>query len=380
MGQALAVHQLPPAGIHIERRPANGILDDIVGRLEFLGVGEALEMQVARESGQTRVRLSASFAEWLMPGASTLELAKKLSLDPEHNPRDLEAEILLAMLGAPAPFRFTSVEELGAALRIRARTVTAAGKTLLDFKTNDAERPREYWTYHEGRGFLLRPDRDLIEALEQATQPSPSGHRYSFSCWRATEYVFMLAVALELRAAHPELLVALTKQARLRALRGGDFDRAFLMCHGSTNRPLPREFFVPGDRIWFRNPDRESSAIPGYEGSYTFYLGAGRFADFWKPSHAELLTTKCLTMFYWRLAIYRDGGGVAHIDEVRVAGLVARTLANPAEVGRILRVMLRIQDAPERFGGGCLDPTRDHVRQTCRGSSDLTFPDAGAGE
>jgi Protein-glutamine gamma-glutamyltransferase len=377
MGHALTIPSVPRAGIYVQGRTANEALREVVGRLAFLGFDGDLEVKVARDSGELNARLSARLADWLTPQGNTLDLAKKLGLDSEHSVRDLAAETLLAMLCSPAPFCFATPGELGAALRIRANTVAAACKTLLDFKTHEAERPSEFWAYDEERGFLLAPDRQLIEALERATQPSDSGRRYSFSCWRATEYVVLLAIARELRATHPELLAALTRQARVRALHGADFDRAYLKCHGSTQAPVAAEYFVPGDRVWFRNPDRESSAIVGYEGSYTFYLGGGRFADFWQPNHTDVLTTKCLTMFYWRAAVCRDQSGVARIDEARVTELVGRALTSPPETARILRIMLEIQEPPERFGGGCLDPTRDHARQVCRGSAELTLPDVG---
>src|SRR3546814_5001957 len=53
------------------------------------------------------------------------------------------------------------------------------------------------------RGFTIEPGVSLIEALQKATQPDASGKLYSFSCYRATEYVTLLGIARELHAAHP---------------------------------------------------------------------------------------------------------------------------------------------------------------------------------
>lgn len=56
----------------------------------------------------------------------------------------------------------------------------------------------------------------------------------------------------------------------------------------STSRlpPLQRT----NDRLRFRNPDAHSSDASGYEGSWGFYLGGGRFSNFWKRDHSFTLT------------------------------------------------------------------------------------------
>jgi hypothetical protein len=38
--------------------------------------------------------------------------------------------------------------------------------------------------------------------------------------------------------------------------------------HGTVESPLPARWFVPGDRVWFRNPDERSADAEGFEGSW----------------------------------------------------------------------------------------------------------------
>jgi len=126
------------------------------------------------------------------------QLCQKLNLDTLRKTDDMEREILLSMLLSPVPFKFPSHAELASAVRIRKNVVLAARKTALDFHTTEAERPLEYWTYHTDTGFTLIPGKSLITALQKATQPDESAKLYSFSCYRATEYVILLGIAQEL--------------------------------------------------------------------------------------------------------------------------------------------------------------------------------------
>ena len=123
---------------------------------------------------------------------------------------DLEREIALALLLSPVAFDFPGYDELAAAVRIRHNIVRAARKTTLAFHTSEAERPDDCWRYLDGKGFVIKPGCDLIGALIKATQPEVSGKLYSFSCYRATEYV--LAIAQELERSNPELLARLQQQ------------------------------------------------------------------------------------------------------------------------------------------------------------------------
>lgn len=58
----------------------------------------------------------------------------------------------------------------------------------------------------------MKPGCALIDALIKATQPEVSGTLYFLSCYRATEYVILLAMAHELERSNPDLLTRLQQQ------------------------------------------------------------------------------------------------------------------------------------------------------------------------
>ncbi|MHB1591656.1 MAG: hypothetical protein ACYCTW_09015, partial [Sulfuricella sp.] len=93
--------------------------------------------------------------------------------------------------------------------------------------------------------------------------------------------------------------------------------------------PLPPKYYVPGDRLWFRNPDGTSSDITGYEGSWVFYLGGGLFTNFWKHNQPYTLTSKCLEIYHWRNGAYRDADGELRMNESTVDALVKVSLRDP---------------------------------------------------
>lgn len=313
--------------------------------------------------------------EW-SPDRDTTRLCEKLHLDTQHNPADLEREILLAMLQCPIPFEFPSYEELVSAVRIRKYIVEAARKTALTFATSEAERPLDYWSYSEDFGFVVLPGKSLIEALEMATQPDKSGIVYSFSCYRATEYVIALAVAQEAANCNPELLAKLQRQAEIRSIKSGEFHRVFCREYGSRNDPLPLKYYVPGDRIWFRNPDYHSSDASGFEGSWLFYVGDNLFTNFWRRGKVFTLTNKCLEIFHWRHGTYRDQAGDLRMNEAIVEDHVQATLKNPVEVEQILEKMLRLFDPAGVYAdGGCIDISREYPRRVCPETADLVLPD-----
>ncbi|GAB2913317.1 hypothetical protein LSG25_16905 [Paralcaligenes sp. KSB-10] len=349
----------------------------------FLRYLKALDLdryvQVGREAGERgrylRFRLDESYARDWTPDFDTTQLCRKLGLDTQGKPDDLEREILLAMLAGPIAFPFPSYEELVSGVRIRANIVEGGRKTVLAFDTEHAERPKECWEYSEQRGFTLRPGQSLIASLEKTTQPGSSGKLYSFSCYRATEYVMLLGIARELANCNPPLMSRLQEQWGIRAIMSGEFHDIFLHEYGSLSDPLPFKYYVPGDRLWFRNPDEHSSNVEGYEGSWVFYLGDGLFTNFWKPGQHYTLTSKCVELFHWRNGVYRGQDGKLQIDEDVVDERVRQSLRDPAEVAAILEKMMRLREpAGVYVDGGCVDATREYVRCVCPGTNAMVFP------
>lgn len=320
--------------------------------------------------------LSIETAHTLVDDGDTLNLCRDLGLDTVAHPHDLEREIVLAMLAAPRPLRFASAAEFLAAVAIRRNIVVAARATQLTFGTAEADRPASHWTYDEDRGFTVLPGRPLVEALTLATQPEAGdGRTYAFSCYRATEYVMLLGIARELERVNPALLAALQRQWETRAIQSGAFHDVFLVEYGAFDAPLPPRWYVPGDRVWFRNPDAHSSDASGYEGSWVIYLGNGLFSNFWQRDRPYSLVTKCLEIYHWRDGTYIDAAGDVRMNEAIVAAKVAETAANPAALAQVVARMSRLRDGRGVYAdGGCIDFSREFARNVCPGTADIVLP------
>jgi hypothetical protein len=324
------------------------------------------------------LHLKPHIANGWAPESNTLALNQALQLDTWLRPDDLTREVVVAMLMAPVAHEFPSVQEFESAVRIRCNVVQAARKTSLAFHTSEAERPLDCWIYDDHEGFLLRSGSSLVTALKKATQPEYSGALYSFSCYRASEYVILLGIAQELQHRNPDLYLQLETLWTQRTIKSGQFHDVFLREQGSMEVPLPPYFFVPGDRTWFRNPDEASADASGFEGSWVIYLGAGQFSNFWKHTEPYTLVDKCLEIYHWRDGLYRDALGDERIDEPKVAQYVARTRRDPMEMARILQLMQRYREPRGVYtdAGGCIDTTREFARWVCPGTADLVLPSA----
>jgi hypothetical protein len=314
--------------------------------------------------------------EQLMPGHDTLGLHQRLSQAKDDQPEwTVQREIAVALLGSPHLFSFANLAALQSHIRVRCNMVLAARKTALAFKTEAAERPEADWRYQEGPGFILNPGRPLIDALVAATQPEATGKLYDFSCYRATEYVILLGIAQELAAHHPALLADLQRLNERHAVRSGQFHDVFLIEYGSMAAPLPSRFYVPGDRLWFRNPDERSSDIEGYEGSWVIYMGGGLFSNFWQRDRPFTLESKAIEIFHWRHGALVDNQGQLVMDESVVEQHVAQTERDPQARQQVLERMVRMRDPQGVYAeGGCIDATREHPRNVSRDDCQLVLP------
>ena len=342
-----------------------------------LGIYPFVEINSEFDGQGVRFRLNLESHDTLPDDYNTLQLCEIFCLQTLAVKNDLEKEILLAMLMAPVTFEYPSFKELVASIRIRQYIVEAARNTALSFHTTKIERPPDYWSYSEDSGFTLRPGKSLIEALRMATQPAVSGQLYAFACYRATEYVVLLGIAQELATSNPALFQQLQQRWESRAIMSQQFHDVFLREYGSLNEPLPPRFYVPGDRLWFKNPDERSSDVTGYEGSWVFYLGGGLFSNFWKCDKPYTLTEKCLEIYHWRSGVYTDVDGNLQMDEDFVEDRIRSSKNSPAGVESILDRMMRLRDPMNVYAdGGCLDASREYPRWVCAGTADLVLPES----
>ncbi len=329
-----------------------------------LGINGFLTIHAAHKGEEIGLCLSveASLAQEWMPDFDTLDLASRLKLDGARDD-DLLREIWLTLLRSPVSVEFPSAEELMIAVQLRLRIVRNSQLTCLNFHTSEVERPSDCWRYDEETGFVLVPGSSLISSLRKACHPGLTGQLYSFSCARATEYVVLLSIAELSRDHNPKLLADLQAQWEIKAIQAGRFRQAFLQELGSMDYPLPIHYYVPGDRVWFRNPDAASFDAKGFEGSWVFYLGGGMFANFWKRDAPFSLPHKCVEIYHWRDGLRFDSQGEAQIDETEVERRVAETLNDPVALERVYERMHRLRDrSGVHADGGCMDATRESPR------------------
>ncbi|WP_293225208.1 hypothetical protein [Ottowia sp.] len=380
MSAAAALPTDHAAGLWMQPRPGQtlaGLQHQLFDWLASHGLEERTVQCHADESGHgLRLRLTPeALAAWA-PGFDTLELAATLRRDGDSDDAALAREIVVAMLAAPQPMAFDGMDELQARVGVRGHIVRAAARTALAFRTDDAaERPADFWHYDEEHGFLLHEGRPLIDALRAATQPEATGRRYDFSCYRATEYVILLGIAQELALRNPALLEAVTRASRRRAIRSGAFHEVFLTEFGSLAQPVPPRYYVPGARVWFRNPHAGSADVEGYEGSWVIYLGGGRFSNFWQRERPYGLDDKCVEIHHWRHGVEADADGALRMNEGVVERRTAATLAHPARRAAVLARMQRLRDPQGVYAaGGCIDATREFPRPLCPGTSTIALP------
>lgn len=363
---------------------ADRVAAHLLSDLQAWGIASAIQTQSApQENGTVALlaRLHCEFRQTHMPEHDSLNLCRALRPNGQVDFVDaswaLEQEIWVALLGSPHRFEFPNLSALKSHVRVRRNMALAARLTALAFKTEAAERPEADWHYEEAPGFILKPGRPLINALIAATQPEATGKLYDFSCYRATEYVILLGIAQELQAHHPTLLAELQQLNERHAVRSGQFHEVFLIEYGSMQAPLPARFYVPGDRLWFRNPDERSSDVTGYEGSWVMYMGGGLFSNFWKRDAPFTLESKALEIFHWKDGVYTDAQGELQMDEVVVERWVAQTEADPEARARVLQRMLRMRDPQGVYAeGGCLDTTREYPKNVSAEHCDLVLPSA----
>ncbi len=363
----MRVPGLSPAGIWIDApgentsRNAQAALTDLLERYKFCYPTQFRHHK--EQPGRLQVTCEQSLFVDLNRHYENLHLSSDGHTENAWSCLDLSQEILLGMMSAPVPLSFESVDQLESHLRIRRNIVQAAAKTSLNFETHTAERPPDFWEATEDRGYVLRAGVGLEQAILAATQPEVTGRTYGFSCYRATEYILLLGIAQEAKWVSPEYLERMEAQCRSEVLRSDPFHIEYACEYGTMQNPISPYFYIPGDRVWFKNPDPKSSDVTGYEGSWVFYLGAGEFSNFWHRDRPFNLINKCLEIYHWRNGLECHGQDNQRINEALVASLLQQTKSDPVQMQTILAKMMAYRDPGGVYAnGGCIDSTREIPR------------------
>jgi hypothetical protein len=108
------------------------------------------------------------------------------------------------------------------------------------------------------------------------------------------------------------------------------------------------------------------------------YLGGGLCTNFWKQHQPYSLVSKCVEIYHWRHGLYRDEQGESRIDEEHIKPLIAATLADPAELAKVMARMTRWREPRGVYteAGGCMDTTREFARWVRPGTADMYIPGA----
>ena len=368
--EILALTHVPSIGFAILQ--ADGVdsercLHQMQRCLRLLGIDDLLDGEVHNASDASWLHLSANDRlQALCPHFDTAPIHAFLSGRRLERESRMVAEIILAMALSPQTIPFKTTRDFKSALRMRRNAVDVASRTELSFDTDAITRPQAYWVYSKENGFLLRQGVSLAEGLERALCPDVSGSTYAFSCQRASEYLMLYAVVRELSKVNPAGLHAVEEQWRKRALMGDDFLFRFLEERGTRENPMPMRYYIPGDRIWFKNPDDYSSDIEGFEGSWVIYLGGGRFCNLWDRQRPYTLEEKCLEIYYWSQCVEVSPAGLPWMNEAVVKERVQLALSDPAIKNPILRKMMVYRDPAGVYAdGGCIDLSRDSFSSVC---------------
>ena len=341
--------------------------------LRALGIDDLVDCSLSTGGNERHLHVRASQRLLaLCPDFDTANITTFLRTHQPNRDRALISEIILAMALSPDVVYFGSEQELKSNLRMRCTVVQVASRTELNFDTSSITRPQAYWIYTKENGFLLRQGVSLADGLERALCPDVSGFTYAFSCQRASEYLILYAVVCELQKVNKTGLNDVEQQWRKRALTGDDFLFRFLGERGTYENPMPMRYYIPGDRIWFKNPDDYSSDIEGYEGSWVIYLGSGRFCNLWDRHRPYTLEEKCLEIFYWSKSTAVNDSGVLFMNEDLVKEQVNKALNDLALSRSILEKMMVYRDPTGVYAdGGCIDLSRDSFSALCNISERL---------
>ena len=200
---------------------------------------------------------------------------------------------------------------------VNVRQMIVAWAENLEWKFPDGQSAswnRAYWI-----AGTLRPDKPLLDAM---TDFFINQEQCSVGCYTATKIVIIQGVLDYYARIKKD--PAMVEQIKKTLMRDGEvlvdiepdamwnFLRDTKQSSQSVvGKLLTVQFdvapynFIPGDWVYFVNPDSETADLSGYEGSNSIYMGRGRFDDFYNDNnHHYLYTEKLKEVYNWRFGVF----------------------------------------------------------------------------
>jgi hypothetical protein len=150
---------------------------------------------------------------------------------------------------------------------------------------------------------------------------------------------------------------------RIKTIKSKKFHEIFLDDHGNDNKPLPILYFIPGDRVYFKNPDDKSSNILGYEGSWMIYLGNNKFKNFWQKENDFSLEDKLIESYTYSICTYIDKNGNLQMDDGMTYKKLEEIKKDKEKYNKILSRYMHYRDPYKVYkNGGSIDRTSEKVK------------------
>ena len=341
---------------------------------EFLMLLKKLEIDDYVVRVNNNFVIKSYFAKLLMPDYNTLDLRKKMkvynitnNITKDDDDYNLTVEILLCLLNAPVLFTFDSFDDFIDMIDSRKIIVKYGYLAHVKFDTGkDIKVNVDYFQYND-KDVILLENKSLLEGIKKSIIPKDK--LYNYSCQRITEFLLLLGL-LEVNRNKP-IYQQIESIWRRKAIKSELFQDTFLYEYGTKENPIPMKYYIPGDRIWLKNPDDKSSDIVGYEGTWVVYLNDGLFCDFWKDggdvSHQHTLEDIIITIYNWRHSIIESSIDESSIDDKFVQQLNKNINNNPNTKNNIIKSMSKYY-----ADGGCMDKTRDTFLSSLKIRENLT--------
>ncbi|MGI5971944.1 MAG: protein-glutamine gamma-glutamyltransferase [Oscillospiraceae bacterium] len=189
-------------------------------------------------------------------------------LDSFYPPGSIERKALEILSGSDKSYAYDSLEQLRFELELRGKTVSASyelNRSGMSFEVfRDTRCNGDYWTRRSDGGFVLKRG---VKASDAILDIYRNGSQYGTECATAMQIVYYKALLDVFREdAFNEMFPEVT------LMNWRDIESELR----ETGRMQNTGDFVPGDRLYFANPDVDPKT-PHWQGENVIDLGNGTY-------------------------------------------------------------------------------------------------------